>query len=102
MSDKMTFEQFRDTLPENIRKDKRQVVNIATVSGIEVPYPEKFYTLVHTPRKTRDNSDPKPVEYIRLPSPTSSKDLWVQKSEFNKFLETLLDFGQREGLINHQ
>ena len=99
MSNSTTFEQFKASLPENIRSDRRQLLAVAKAAGVDVPYGERFYTLVHTPRKTKSNENPQPTEYVAVPSPTSSKDLWVQRSEFNKFLSTLTAFGEREGLI---
>ena len=98
MNNGTTFEQFKASLPENIRSDRRQLLAVAKAAGVEVPYSERFYTLTHTPRKTKSNENPQPTEYVSVPSPTSSKDLWVQKSELAKFLNNLQEFVEREGL----
>ena len=94
-----TFDQFKASLPENVRSDQRQLLAVAKAAGVEVPYSERFYVVTHTPRKTKSNENPQPTEYVAVPSPTSSKDLWVQKSEFQKFLGALTAFGEREGLV---
>ncbi len=99
MSNVTTFEQFKASLPENVRSDRRQLLAVAKAAGVEVPYEERFYMVTHTPSKTKNNDNPQPTEYVSVPSPTSSKDLWIQRSEFNKFLSTLQAFGEREGLI---
>lgn len=102
MSNGTTFDQFKASLPENIRSDRRQLLAVAKAAGVEVPYSERFYTLIHTPRKTKNNENPQPTEYVSVPSPTSSKDLWIQKSEFNKFLASLQAFGESEGLVKRE
>jgi len=97
---KTNYADFKASLPEAVRSDKRQLLAVARAAGVEVPLEERFYLTTHTPKRTRDGSEPAPTEYVAIPNPVGGRDFWVRKSEFGNLVNALINFGVSEGLID--
>lgn len=90
----MTFEQLRETVGD---EDHERLLSVAKAAGVEIPLDQRFYIKNHTPRKTKNNPEPTETEYVVLPSPSSSRELWVQRGDFNEFLQAAQSFKERLG-----
>ena len=100
MSESLSYEEFCKSLPADVVQDKERLLKTCDAAGIEVPLEERFYTKNHTPRKTRNNPEPEPTNYVVCPNPRGGRrDLWVREEDFGQFLEAGIKFGSRAGLV---
>lgn len=99
----ITYEEFCATLPEAIRNDRAQLLNVCQAAKVEVPLSERFYVRNHTPKSSPRNPNPQPTDYVVVPNPRpsrESRDLWVRKAEFANFLQAGIEFAGREGIVD--
>jgi len=94
----MNFEDFKANLPENVINDKEQLLAVCKAAKIDVPLEERFYIKIHTPKKSQNNPDPKPTEYVVVPHPLGGRDFWVRKEDFSALMDSAINFRTKLGL----
>lgn len=95
-----SYEEFCQSLPESVRQDKEQLLRVCAAANVEVPLEERFYTKVHTPKKSRINPEPEPTNFVVVPNPRGGRrDLWVRHEDFADLLQAGIEFGTRAGLV---
>lgn len=94
----MTFEEFKAKLPEDVTGDTEKLLSVCKAAGVDVPFDDRFHVKVHTPKKSRNNPDPQPTEYVVMPHPLGGRDFWVRKEDFAMLLDSANVFRQKLGL----
>jgi len=94
----MTFEEFKATLPESVTSDMERLLAVCKAAEIEVPLSERFYIKTHTPKKSKNNPEPEPTEYVVIPHPLGGRDFWVRKQDFPALLEGANSFKSKLGI----
>jgi len=94
----MTFEEFRANLPENVTNDKEQLLAVCKAAGIDVPLDDRWYVKLHTPKKSRNNPDPKETEFVVIPHPLGGRDFWVRKVDFPALMDSAASFRSKLGI----
>lgn len=88
----MTFEEFKKSLPEDVTTDMEKLLAVCKAAGVEVPLENRFYVKTHTPKKSRNNPEPEPTEYVVIPHPLGGRDFWVRKQDFSSLLDSANTF----------
>ena len=83
----MTFEEFKASLPEDVVSDKERLLAVCKAAEIAVPLSERFYIKTHTPKKSKNNPEPGPIEYVVVPHPLGGRDFWVRKEDFGALID---------------
>jgi len=93
----MTFEEFKKNLPVDVTTDTEKLLAVCKAAGVDVPLVDRFYVRTHTPKKSRNNPEPTPTEYVVIPHPLGGRDFWVRKEDFPSLLEGANSFRERLG-----
>jgi len=95
----ISFDEFRNRLPEDVRNDIQRLLNVCRAANIDVPLEERFYTKRHTPKVSDFNPDPSEAEFVVVPSTRGKHNLWIRKEHYKDFANAVIAYGRREGLL---